>query len=69
MSLKLIQETNLHGIKVRVTKHEHSINPFDVLVSIDGVVQDDLCYSCIKLLHDAIVYADNVMEELQLEFA
>lgn len=64
----LIQETNLNGIKVRVTKALSQL-PYDVVVSIDGVVQEDICLSCVQLLRDAIVYADWIMEELQAEFA
>ncbi len=43
MSIKLIQVTNLNGVKVRVTK-DTQWGEFVVTVSIGGVVQEDATY-------------------------
>ena len=66
---KLIQEMNKDGIKVRVTETANSELPYDVVVSVGGVIQDDLSISCFKSKVCALNYAGSEFSLLLGEFA
>lgn len=67
MAKRLIQETNLNGVKVRVMK-DSEWNEYVVTVSIGGVKQDDSSYHTDDK-QDAIDTASLILEQNASLFA